>query len=234
VSSNGLDWTVVGSEIVPMAATIHVGLPVTSHRNGTPATATFEHVEVVEAPLPAGWSSRDIGSTTPAGTASGSGDRFTIAGAGADIWGSADAFHFAYRVLTGNGSITARVATLEAVHEWTKAGVMMRETLDPRSRHVMMIVSPSKGLAFQRRTVTGGLSTHTASVLASAPYWVRLVRSGDTFSAYVSSTGGTWGLVGRETIAMSPTIYVGLPVTSHANGTSARATLDHVQVDTGP
>jgi len=130
--------------------------------------------------LPSGWSSADIGSVGAPGSASVSGSTFTVAGAGADIWDSADAFRFAYTTLTGDGTIVARVASEQYVANWTKAGVMMRESLTPGSRHALMLVSPGKGLAFQRRAETGGLSTSTGGGAGTAPYFVRLIRTGST------------------------------------------------------
>ena len=180
--------------------------------------------------LPSGWSNADIGSVAAAGTSKYSNLTFTIDGSGADIWGSADEFHFAYRPWTGDGTIVARVATLENVSQWTKAGVMMREALTASSRHAMMIVSPGKGLAFQRRVSTGGLSTHTSGGSGTAPHWVRLVRNGSTLTASVSSDGLTWTVVGSDTIGMTETIYVGLAVTSKQDGTLATATFDNVNV----
>jgi hypothetical protein len=99
---------------------------------------------------------------TPNGT-------FTLRGSGADIWGSADAFHFAYQPLTGDGSIVARVASLTHTHAWAKAGVMIRENLDADARHAMVVVTPSNGVAFQRRTSTGGSSAHTAGAPSPPP-----------------------------------------------------------------
>jgi regulation of enolase protein 1 (concanavalin A-like superfamily) len=200
-----------------------IGMDVPALAAGAPSTSTSPTA-------PALWSTGDIGAVSPAGSTTNGGGMFLMAGSGADIWGSADAFHFSYRTLAGDGSITARVTTLEAVHAWTKAGVMMRETLDPRSKHAMMIVSPAKGLAFQRRVTTGNVSTHTSGGAGAAPYWVRLVRSGHTFTAFVSMDGTVWSMVGAETIPMASTIYVGLPVTSHTNGTLARTTIDSVDV----
>ena len=43
-----------------------------------------------------------------------------------------------------------------------------------------------------------------------APGWVRLTRSGSTVSAYHSTNGTSWTLVGTDTIALSNTVYVGL------------------------
>src|SRR4051812_42983238 len=79
--------------------------------------------------LPGGWSTSDVGAVGSAtGSASGSGQSFTVTGAGADIWGTADAFRFVYTPLTGDGTIVARVTGVQHVADWTKAGVMMRES----------------------------------------------------------------------------------------------------------
>jgi regulation of enolase protein 1 (concanavalin A-like superfamily) len=95
-----------------------------------------------------------------------------------------------------------------------------------------MIVSPGKGLAFQRRTADNGASVNTAGPLATAPVWVRLQRSDDLITASVSSDGVTWSVVGMDTIALPDTVYVGLPLTSHSDGAIAAATVDNVSVTT--
>jgi regulation of enolase protein 1 (concanavalin A-like superfamily) len=183
---------------------------------------------VTAGPLPAGWSHQDIGAVAAAGAASYDSGTFTLKASGIDIWGTADEFRFAYRAMTGNGTITARVSTVQNVSAWTKAGVMMRESLAPGSKQATMFVSAGKGLAFQRRTATGGVSTHTAGAYLGAPYWVRMTRSGSTFSAYSSPDGVTWTLVGSEAIPMASTIYVGLAATSHVDGTVATVSFTNV------
>jgi phosphatidylserine/phosphatidylglycerophosphate/cardiolipin synthase-like enzyme len=179
--------------------------------------------------LTGGWTSKDIGTVGAAGTASVSGGTFTVKGSGADIWGTADEFRFVYKQLTGDGSIVARVTGITNQNAWSKAGVMMRETLNAGSKHATMFVSSAKGLAFQRRTSTNGTSASTAGALASAPYWVKVTRSGATFTAYQSSNGLTWTAVGSATMNMTATIYVGLAVTSHADGALSTGTFDNVQ-----
>ena len=174
--------------------------------------------------LPTGWSTADVGAVGAPGSASESGGVFTVAGAGADIWGTADAFRFVYTTLTGDGTIVTRVASEQNVANWTKAGVMMRESLDPGSRQAFMLVSPGKGLAFQRRADTGGVSTNTSGGAGTAPYYVKLTRSGSTIAASISPDGSSWTLVGSDTIAMGVTIDVGLAVSSHVAGTLATAT----------
>jgi regulation of enolase protein 1 (concanavalin A-like superfamily) len=188
------------------------------------------------AALPAGWTNQDVGSTGKIGSAvyDWSSATFTLKGAGADVWGTADAFQYAYLPMSGDGSMTARVTTVSSTAAWVKAGVMIRETLDPSSTQALMLVSYSKGLAFQRRDVTGGTSVNTAGAAVTAPYWVKLERIGTTFNAYSSPDGSVWTLVGTDTIAMTDTVYVGLAVSSHVTGTLATATFTNVSFGQQP
>jgi hypothetical protein len=93
-----------------------------------------------------------------------------------------------------------------------------------------MLVSPGKGLAFQRRTATGGISTHTSGGSGTAPAWVKLERRGSTITAYRSADGIAWTLVGSDAMAMGFEVYVGLAVSSHVSGRLATATFDSVTV----
>jgi hypothetical protein len=94
----------------------------------------------------------------------------------------------------------------------------------------MMAITPGNGLAFQRRLSTGGASASTLGALVAAPYWVKLVRSGNTLSGYASPDGVTWTLVGSDTVVMGAGVYVGLPVTSHNDGVLSTATFTNVSV----
>jgi len=182
------------------------------------------------APVPAPWTSRDIGAVGPTGSATESGGTFTVRGAGADVWNNADAFHYVSQPVTGDVDIVARVATVENVAAWVKAGVMVRETLTAGSAHAFMIVSAGKGLAFQRRVSTGGLSTNTSGGAGVAPRWVKLQRRGNTITAYHSADGATWTLVGSDTFAMGANVQVGLAVSSHDATRLATVTFDNVNV----
>jgi len=180
--------------------------------------------------LPSPWQNRDIGSVGLAGSSSYSGGTFTVKGSGADIWNTLDEFQFVYQPLNGDGSIVARVASVTNTNPWAKAGVMIREGLSDAARHAMMVMTPGSGTAFQRRTAVGGASTNTLGPTVVAPYWVRMVRSGSTFTASVSSDGSAWTTVGSETIAMSSGVMVGLAVTSHNDAAVCTATFTNVGV----
>ena len=231
-SSNGSTWTQVGSDTFSMPASVLVGLAVSSHVSGVTSTATFDGVSVTTPappPLPSGWSDQDIGAVTGPGAASFNGSTFTVTGQGADIWGSADAFNYAYTTLSGDGTIVARVASVQNVNAWTKAGVMIRATLSANSPHASVFVTPGKGVAFQRRLTAGGVSASTAGTLSTAPRWVKLTRAGNVFSAYESGDGTTWSLIGTDTISMSSSVFIGLPVTSHSTA-PATAGFDSVSI----
>jgi Glycosyl hydrolase family 81 C-terminal domain/Fibronectin type III domain len=183
--------------------------------------------------LPNPWQSADVGSVGAAGSASSSSGAFTVRGSGADIWGTADGFHFVYQSLSGNGQIVARVTAVQNTNPWAKAGVMIREALTAGSRHAFMCLTPGNGLAFQQRTSTNGESAHTSGGASGVPAWVRLVRSGNTITAYRSTNGSTWTQVGTTAITMATQVFIGLAVTSHAAGIINTSAFDNVQVSGG-
>ena len=192
-------------------------------------SANSSQVSATPVALPSPWATSDIGSTGAIGSASRSPSGvFTVIGAGADIWGSNDAFRYVYQTATGDCDITARVVSVQTTHNAAKGGVMIRESLNANSRHAMTNLTAVNGLEFLRRTSTGG-STGGVSVSGlSAPYWVRLVRSGNTFTSYRSSDGVNWTTVGSVTITMSSNVYIGLLVCSHVNATLNTSTFDNV------
>ena len=180
--------------------------------------------------VPAPWQYQDVGAVGQAGNATYSDGIFAVDGGGADIWGTSDGFHYVYQPLEGDGQIVARVVDLENTHAWAKAGVMIRETIDAGSKHAMMVLTPGKGLAFQRRITTSGSSTHSSGGSAIAPYWVKLVLSGNTISSYKSSNGSDWAPVGYATISLASSMLIGLAVTAHNDTTLATAHFDNVSV----
>jgi beta-lactam-binding protein with PASTA domain len=182
--------------------------------------------------LPSGWATQDVGATGLSGSASfdSAAGKYSVTAAGADIWGTADAFRYVYQTLSGDGQIVARVTSVQNTNAWVKAGVMIRSDLTPGSAHAMMMVTPGKGNNFQRRTAAGGTSSGTAGLPVAAPYWVKLMRSGATITAYESADGNAWSVVGTATIAMPTDVLVGLALSSHSSTTRATATFESVAI----
>jgi hypothetical protein len=168
-----------------------------------------------------------VGSFTesPAGT-------YTMTASGTDIWDVADEFHFAYKTLAGAGSITARIVSVENTNAWAKAGVMIRETLDPGSKHAFACVTPGNGVASQGRDVTDAASFSNNQTGIAAPYWVKLERdNGGNFTVTHSADGTTWQPVASATphqISMSSNVYIGLALTSHDAGLTCEAMFSNV------
>ncbi len=217
-------WANVDQPGITLSAGLHV------LRIENTGGCNLNWIELKGLGLPSGWSAADVGAVAAAGSASVLGDTWTVTGSGADIWGTTDSFQFAAQTLSGNGTIVARVASLQNTNPWAKAGVMVRESTTAGSRHAFCCVTSGNGVAFQRRSTTDGASAHTAGSTASAPRWVKLVRSGNVLTGYESANGTTWTKVGAVTIALGSSARFGLAVTSHANSALATATFDNVSV----
>ena len=183
--------------------------------------------DVVAAP----WTAQDVGSPLPAGSSTfdPNANTFTISAGGA-IGGASDQFQFVYQQITGDVEIVARVDSLIDVNPWTKAGVMIRATLDPASPHAYALVSAENGAAFQRRLQAGGTTARSTDAGVAAPSWVRLVKAGGSVTAYRSADGTTWTRMGSATVALGDTAYVGLAVASSNATTSTTAALSQVTI----
>jgi hypothetical protein len=155
-----------------------------------------------------------------------------MTGSGYDIWDNADEFHFAYKTLTGQGSIIARVESVDNTDPWAKAGVMIRESLEAGSVHAFACVTPESGVASQGRIDTGGTSFNTAEGGITAPHWVKLERSiSGVFTVSHSANGTSWVPVSGSnpmTIQMGSTVHIGLAVTSHNVGATCQAAFSNV------
>jgi len=160
----------------------------------------------------------------PAGFKEGPAGTYAMAASGADIWSLADEFRYVYKRLSGAGSISAQVLSVDNTHDQAKAGVMIRRTLDPSSPFAAVYITPGNGCRFQGRLSLGAQATSDASVATPeqrairAPYWVKLERdSSNNFYGYYSSDGISWQAMAwnPQNIPMPTDVYIGLALTSH-------------------
>jgi hypothetical protein len=148
---------------------------------------------------------------------------------GTDIWNTSDEFHFAYKELSGAGAIIAKVESVGNSDPWAKAGVMIRNTLEADSRHVMMAVTPGNGIWFGRRETAGGGGFSTKQEGITAPQWVKLERTiGGLVRAYYSADGVTWTQLDIVTVTMDMPVYIGLALTSHNADATCEAVFSNV------
>ena len=161
--------------------------------------------------------------------------KFTVSGEGADIWGTSDQFTFVYKTLNGDGSLVARVTSNgTGSNRWAKGGVMIRDGLDAGSVHASMDMTggDGNGRSFQYRLAADldSASSDGAAPAVAPPYWVKIERKGDTFTASVSANGTTWTQEGTsQFISMTAPAYIGLCVTSHAAGQYRTFEFDNVK-----
>ena len=228
VSADGVTWTPVGSATITMASTVNVGLAVSSHDNANVSTATFDNVAIT--PYPAPWLSADVGTTGLVGRAEYFGGVHTVSGAGS-LGGTTDGFRYVYQTLSGDGSIVARVQTLQNTGTSAAVGVMIRDTLTNNSRMGALTVTGSGAWRWQRRTATGGNVSTTTSSSGTAPnIWVRLVRSGNSVTASRSTDGVTWTTISAVNINMAANCFIGLAVDSGSTTTLNTSAMDNVIV----
>jgi len=182
--------------------------------------------------LPTPWKSQDIGNVALKGSGCEANGNFTIKAAGSDIWHSADEFHYTYQPVSGDAVITARINSVQQANYWTKAGLMLREGLNPSSAYVLMGVTPVRHLLLQYRSASNANSEgeETSPGAFEFPYYVRLERKGDKLIGYYSANGSNWTQHAQVELPMQKDLYIGIAVTSHDVNTLTQAVFDQVQV----
>jgi PA14 domain/Glycosyl hydrolase family 10/Fibronectin type III domain len=180
--------------------------------------------------LPAPWVRTDVGTPTTPGTASVASGVWTLTNSGVDT-STANNLNFAYVTLTGDGSITARVASVSTNEPYARGGVMMRETLTAGSKYASAAMYATMGSIANWRSTTGGAwgNSNSGGVTTAPPRWVRVVRAGNTFTMQQSANGTTWGTIGvAQTITMASTIYIGLINSANNAAETNTSTFDNV------
>jgi RHS repeat-associated protein len=186
---------------------------------------------VTTQPLPNSWLNQDVGSVPSAGNATYASGVFSVTGSGVGISGSSDELHFVYQPLSGDGTIVARVVSTQGTDP--TAGVMIRETLSPGATMAYSEYYNKYDSYFYYRTTTGAQSSYQPGTFGGLPYWLKLTRSGSTFSAYASSDGLNWTQIATSvTINMAQNVYIGLAVTSDTDSGPVTATFDNVSITT--
>ena len=234
VSDDGVGWREIGDVRVPdLEGNVLIGLGVSAADYGTGTTGTAQFSDfALSAGLPAGWTSGDIGDMDIAGSAQAEGDTFVLTGSG-DIWQTADRFHFASRVLEGDGAIVARVEEPVGPHQWSKAGLMVRRSTAPGSPHAWVGLSQI-GLHLQYRLDAGGASAGPFDRWSvPSPIWLRMERSGTEVRTFRSDDGETWTAFGTVDVTGLGTgpVLAGLAVSAADYGDGFEASGRFTSVD---
>lgn len=204
--------------------------------NATTSAGIFANVNN----LPTGWSAADIGSPgTPGSTSYNAGTgTFTLTGTGTNIFNASDQFHYASETYSGNFTMTIRVASVVSDAPWAKAGIMVRETSAANSRYVYLAMTPTNGLLFEGRLTAGANAVQWGTVgTIDPPQWLKLVRSGNAFSAYYSNNGSSWTQVSTaQTVTVGTSPMLGLAACTQVGGPPYQpcvATIDSLTIAAG-
>ena len=184
-----------------------------------------------DGPVPDDWKVEGIGTHPQPPTATWRKGSFFLNAQCRDLWDVSDEALFVHRAPMAAGQITARVVSLTPTDAWTKAGVMIRESMSPDARHAIMVVTPGQGSAFQRREAPGQTTRHVPGPAVTAPYWVRLRWSNGEVIASASVDGRTWKEAGRALVPFSGLVLPGLCLSGHHAGQMGAASFDQVKIE---
>lgn len=201
--------------------------------NSSPASA----MPLATGTLPPGWAHQDIGTAATAGSAgyaNVNNGTFLVSGSGAGIGAATDGLSYVYKTVTGDVTITARIAA----NTWNgggaqKTGLMIRQSLAPGAIAFSMTAGDGgvREARFGSRSSTGGsMNFKTGNLYTRAPTWFRLKKAGNTITAYQSTDGVTWFAVGAPVaVSIAGTCYIGLAVSSNSSNINT-ATFDNILV----
>jgi len=230
-----------------------VSVQVSGAQTATPDALSFTYIPIlVQKPDPklsddfnAGtldpkWTSADIGNPLAGNTKVDNG-QLVITADGSDIWDGGDHFRYVYEPVSGDVAASVAVINVPDTDNWSKAGIMIRQSTDPNAMHQLVAATRNNGLALQGRVKpdpagNSDVNVNTSSFTQGQPYYLRLVRKGNHFTAYRSPDGIRVSLLGENDLDPSfpKDALIGLAATSH-NGTKVGdARFDDFRVSTDP
>ena len=177
----------------------------------------------------------DVGNVVPAGTLKYSprSGVYTVTAAGINLWSNNDGFHFVWKKLSGDLSLTASIDFPSKTGDHSphrKAALMVRQTLDADSAYADVAQHGSGLTALQYRR-SKGVDTQSAELNIDSPRRVRLEKRGDTFTMFLSNHGEPLHQVGASIkLHLDGPFYVGIGLSSHNPAVTERATFTNVEL----
>ncbi|HEU5069419.1 MAG TPA: TIM-barrel domain-containing protein [Verrucomicrobiae bacterium] len=204
----------------PDADVFEVTLPESSVLTSNVLVATF-------ASASSPWTSGDIGCVGASGNviegaSTSSNAVWLVRGGGAGIGGTNDGFHYLYQPCVSNAQLVVRLTGQPSASAGAEAGILFSEGLDATARNAVIALTADNHLVFQSRSTAGAAAQTTTISGFTAPCWLRLLRTGDSFIAYASTSGAQWTQVAAVSIpGFNAQAYVGLAVTAAIAATNA-------------
>ncbi len=177
----------------------------------------------------------DVGKVVPPGTViySPNAGTYAITAAGWDLWSANDAFHFVWKKLSGDLSLSADIDFPEKTGNHNpsrKAVLMVRQTLDADSAYVDVAQHGSGMIALQYRRTKGAI-TQSIGLNIDPPRRVRLEKHGDHFSIFLSNHGEPLHQVGASIkVHLDAPFYVGIGLSAHNPTVPEKAIFSNVEL----
>jgi len=180
----------------------------------------------------------DVGVTPLKGKIEVAGPELRITGGGANVWAAVDAFHFAWKRMTGDVALTADVHFIGAgTVPHRKILLMMRQSLDPGSPYADVALHGDSTASLQYRPTEGGQTLEVkqeSKADLSGPVRLRIERRGNTFTIQTGKPGETPITTGPATVLLTGPVYVGLGVCAHDANILETAVFTNVSVQALP
>ena len=160
-------------------------------------------------------------------------DTYILTAAGENIWSTVDAFHFAWKKMSGDVSITADITFADSSsnpNPHRKAVLMFRRTLDTDSAYADA-AQHGVGLTALQYRRTQGDTTQDIELNIDPPKRVRLEKRGDMITMFLSFSGEPLHQVGASiNLAFGGPFYAGIGLCSHNSKVVEKAILSNVQL----
>lgn len=159
---------------------------------------------------------------------------YRISGSGENMWFNADAFHFAWKKMSGDVSLAAGIRWIgTGGNPHRKACLLIRQTLDSNSPYADAVLHGEGLTCLQYRETFGGPTREIQSNV-SAPKRIKIEREGDYVFMSIAREGDSLHSAGGSfKIAFHEPFYVGLGVCSHDSSVMEQAVFSNVEITSG-
>ncbi|MBM9506552.1 NEW3 domain-containing protein [Actinacidiphila acididurans] len=161
------------------------------------------------------------------------GSQIGIRAQGADLWDTTNEYGAVYRpgAEHDGSTTTVKINSQTNTNQWAKAGIMVRNDITNANGspgYLALVETPGNGYLLDWDSNGDGILDSQDSIAAATyPSWLKLVRTGTTYSGYYSTDDSHWTLVGTVSVpSAKPTQDVGMFAISHADGTFGEVDFD--------
>ncbi|OGU42490.1 MAG: hypothetical protein A2X61_02735 [Ignavibacteria bacterium GWB2_35_12] len=147
-----------------------------------------------------------------------------------------DGFRFQYLRLDGDFDIQMRVHSLRNTGISGSVGLIMRQSLDERSKFAGVFCYYQESFNFIIRKQDGTYPELTPTIfnLEYPNGWVRLKRQGDSVFGFTKNLGGHWSVIKVDYYPAPDTMLVGIAVSSSEQNRLAKAAITDLVLNNKP